>query len=354
MSGQEPTFGFAILFEDIGADTLFIDKQRHLWPYYVQKVMTFQADTPLAHVLARFVVRTDGADATAAHIAGRSIAKAVYNSLKPEQQEEIWLRGKDQDPDDTGSIYFPYHNMETLSTLIISCRASGARLPRVVVLLFLVGTLEVLDAVHAACEGSCDIPKALEPGNIFVHQNNSSHGQHVSFYVGPGCSGWDLGRGREATAPNPRGHPRHWEVADLVSLTVELLDLPSPVPDAERVLRELKEGPNDDLVSGTLWHTIAWLRQLHVDFISQGDAASVQEVSYPRLENLTAIGRLLFDKERGTDPWKLYNVGPALSEDGSMGMAPRIFKTAAEAWAASEALGGRNTIACVSTSPLVT
>ncbi|KAL8317705.1 hypothetical protein RB597_001217 [Gaeumannomyces tritici] len=336
MFGLEPTFGFAILFKHAEANTLFVQEEEPCWPYFVQSVVNYQVGNPLGHVLTRFAIRTDRPDTAAAHTTGRRVAQAVYNSLTPARQEEIWRRTIGQDPgafarfdgrvpnlnwpltrkDDEGSMYFPHYNIGTLSAFITSFKATGTRLPRTLVLRFLVEMMEALEAVHGACEGLCDIPKALSPDNIWVHRHFNTYDRHCSFYLGPGCSGWDDGGGGGA--------------------------LPDTLGDGEDVFAgvftELQTSPDDDLVLGTLSYIISKLIRLNANFLQQDDAGSVQGIVYPKLGNLAAIGRMLLD--RGGAKNVQYGIVLAPRRNDLASMTPRIYKTAAEAWAASEALGG--------------
>ncbi|EJT75636.1 hypothetical protein GGTG_05569 [Gaeumannomyces tritici R3-111a-1] len=142
---------------------------------------------------------------------------------------------------------------------------------------------------------------------------------------------------------------------NLFKLTAGLLALPDTLGDGEDVFAgvftELQTSPDDDLVLGTLSYIISKLIRLNANFLQQDDAGSVQEIVYPKLGNLAAIGRMLLDREGAKNVQ--YGIVLAPRRNDLASMTPRIYKTAAEAWAASEALGGQNAIACVSTNPVV-
>lgn len=279
------------------------------------------------------------------------------------------------------SFYLPYHNMGTLRTLIASCRALGARLPRVIVLRFVVEMMEALDAVYSKCAGADVIHGVVKAQNILVHQHNGKDGAQISFYLGS-FNGENSGMSREAAAAPPAMrtrtaevsnsqhlgvevadyYPRGWDVPNLVQLTAELLALPDPASGAERALRELEGSWMDtelspaDSLPGTLSYIITRLSLLYADFLRPEDATTLGDFELPRLDDLVRLGRrelLAKEEEGGSEEWRLYNFGPRLREDGTFDIAPKLFNTAAGARAASEHLGDRASIVCLSTGQLI-
>lgn len=94
MSGLDETLGFAILFNDVDRDALFVDSQASVWPYSVQKVMEVDARTGRCQVLSRFTTLSSP-DAIEAHSAGRKLAHALYHDgMTVEQKDEILERGR--------------------------------------------------------------------------------------------------------------------------------------------------------------------------------------------------------------------------------------------------------------------
>ncbi|KLU85525.1 hypothetical protein MAPG_04548 [Magnaporthiopsis poae ATCC 64411] len=379
MSDLDETLNYAILFNDVDRDTLFVDNQASVWPYSVQKVMGVDARTGKCQVLFRFTTLSSP-EAIEAHSAGRKLAHALYRyGMTVEQKDEILERGRGQPPGDFASLegrvpnlqwsltpfrdslepfYLPYHNMGTLHTLIANCRALGARLPREIVLRFVVEMVEALDAVYSSYAVADVIHGVVKAQNILVHQHNGSNGARISFYLGS-FNGENTGTA-EASASQHLGveaanyYPRDWDVPNLVQLTAELLALPGPASGPERALRELQDSlttaelnSSTESLSDTLSYIISRLSLLYADFLRPEDAATLGDFQLPCLDFLVRIGRreLQLAKEKGgSEDWRLYNFGPGLLQDGTLDIAPKVFSSVAAARAASEGMGDQASI----------